>query len=122
METVKIFYLNLTKNILTFSVMRGTILLCVKVHAINRAKGGCLMDTDTLGSNCVVGFKQVTRGLKSDLFSQVFIALDADKHIKTLIEEEASKNSVDVVYVNTKEELGKLCGIEINAAAAALLK
>lgn len=80
------------------------------------------MDTDTLGPNYVVGFKQVTRGLKSDLFKQVFIALDADKDIKTLIEEEASKNSVDVVYINTKEELGKLCGIEINAAAAALLK
>ena len=80
------------------------------------------MDTDTLGPSSVVGFKQVIRGLKSNLFKQVFIALDADKDIKTLIEEEASKKSVDVVYINTKEELGKLCGIEINAAAAALLK
>lgn len=80
------------------------------------------MDTDTLGPSSVVGFKQVIRGLKSNLFKQVFIALDADKYIKTLIEEEADKKSVDVVYINTKEELGKLCGIEINAAAAALLK
>lgn len=116
------YFVKMHKNILTFFAMRGTIQLCVKVHAINRAKGGCLMDTDTLGPSSVVGFKQVIRGLKSNLFKQVFIALDADKHIKTLIEEEADKKSVDVVYINTKEELGKLCGIEINAAAAALLK
>lgn len=80
------------------------------------------MDTDTLGPSAIVGFNQVIRGLKSNLFKQVFIALDADKNIKKLIEEEADKKSVDVVYIDTKEELGKLCGIEINAAAAALLK
>lgn len=80
------------------------------------------MDTDTLGPNSIVGFKQVIRGLKSDLLKQVYIALDADNDIKSTIEKEAKKKSVELVYIDTKEELGKLCGIEINAAAAALLK
>lgn len=72
--------------------------------------------------NKVVGLKQVKRSLNSHDIEIVFIAEDADKKIKDEIEDLCKTNKIQVQYIVSMKELGSACGIDINAATAALLK
>ncbi len=72
--------------------------------------------------NKIVGAKQVKRALNSSLVDIVFIAEDAEKKVIGEIEELSNIKHIQIVRVNTMENLGKACGIDINAAVAALLK
>lgn len=72
--------------------------------------------------NKIVGAKQVKRALNSSLVELVYIADDADKKITMDIEELSISKQIQIVHVDTMETLGKACGIDINAAVAALLK
>ncbi|TJX12907.1 50S ribosomal protein L7ae-like protein [Tissierella creatinini] len=70
----------------------------------------------------IVGAKQVKRALNSSLVDVVFIADDAEKKVVEEIEELSNTKQIQIIRFNTMENLGKACGIDINAAAAALLK
>ncbi len=70
----------------------------------------------------IVGAKQVKRALNSSLVDVVFIADDAEKKVIEEIEELSNTKQIQIIRVNTMEKLGKACGIDINAAVAALLK
>lgn len=69
----------------------------------------------------IVGAKQVKRALAKPGVEMVFIALDADRKVTGEIEELCHSKSVPITYVDRMEELGEACGIDINAAVAALL-
>lgn len=74
-----------------------------------------------LEGNKVVGVKQTVKAIKSGEVKTVYLAKDADdkliQSVKILIDE----NSLEVVYITTMKELGKLCGIDVGAATAAVL-
>lgn len=74
-----------------------------------------------LEGNKVVGVKQTVKAIKNGIAKTIYIAKDADdkliQSVKVLIDE----NSLEVVYVNTMKDLGKLCGIDVGAATAAVL-
>lgn len=70
----------------------------------------------------IVGAKQVRRALDSSLVDLVFIADDAEKKVVGEIEELSNTKHVQIIRVTTMKDLGKACGIGINAAVAALLK
>lgn len=70
----------------------------------------------------IVGAKQVKRALNASKAHAVFIAEDADEKVTKEIKELCSSKGIQVISVKTKEDLGKACGIDINAAVAALLK
>ncbi len=72
--------------------------------------------------NRVVGAKQVKRALNSSKVEIVFIAEDAEKKVTSEIEELCKSKHIEIVLVDTMKNLGKACGIGINAAVAALLK
>ncbi len=69
----------------------------------------------------VVGAKQVKRALANSELEVVFIALDADKNVTDEIVELCKENQVHIQYVEKMQDLGQACGIDINAAVAALL-
>lgn len=75
-------------------------------------------------ANCdkVVGVKQVKRALNSDDIEAVFIAMDAESKITDEITKICSNKHIQVIYVENMKELGDACGIDVNAATAALLK
>jgi len=52
----------------------------------------------------------------------VFVADDAEKKVTKEIVELCNSKQIQIIHVNTMEDLGKACGIDINAAVAALLK
>jgi large subunit ribosomal protein L7A len=70
----------------------------------------------------VVGIKQSTRVVKEGTALVAYIAQDADHHVIQQLETLCVEKSIKVVKVNTMEELGKACGIEVGAASAVVLK
>jgi len=70
----------------------------------------------------VVGIKQSIRAVKEGTAHVAYIAQDADRHIIQQLETLCVEKSIEVVKVNTMEELGKACGIEVGAASAVVLK
>lgn len=79
--------------------------------------------TERLGSeNKVVGAKQVRRAIDLLEAQIVYIANDADDKIVLDIKKKCVNKEIPIVYVKNMAKLGKICGIDINAAVAALLK
>lgn len=68
----------------------------------------------------IVGTKQIIKALHSDDVAVVYIADDADIQIKEKIMEAIGQADVNLVYVETMDELGRACGIDVGSAAAAI--
>lgn len=69
----------------------------------------------------VVGAKQLKKALLSGRAKQVFLALNADPAITEPIEELCRQHSIMPIWVSSMAELGSVCGIEVGAAAAAVV-
>lgn len=77
---------------------------------------------DRLLGKKVIGVKQASKSIKNGLGKNLYIAKDADHKLTTSLVDLAQEHSVEVTYVETMKELGKLCGIEVGASAALILK
>jgi large subunit ribosomal protein L7A len=69
----------------------------------------------------VVGIKQTLRALEKDNAKVLYVAKDAQKQITLRSIEIAQSKNVPIVYIDTMEELGKACDVEVKAATAALI-
>ena len=69
----------------------------------------------------VVGIKQVKKAINSDMVSEVYIAEDAEEKVTQEILLLCQRHEIPILKVHTMKELGYACGIDINAATAALL-
>ena len=72
--------------------------------------------------NKVVGTKQVTRALKAGKAVRAYVANDADTFIFQQVIRAAEEAGVPCVRVDSMQELGIVCGVQVPAAAAAVLK
>ncbi|HMM23184.1 MAG TPA: ribosomal L7Ae/L30e/S12e/Gadd45 family protein [Selenomonadales bacterium] len=70
----------------------------------------------------VAGAKQVVKAVEKGRASLVVLAGNADARVTGPIRELCVKCGVAVETVPSMEELGKACGIEVGAAAVAILK
>lgn len=70
----------------------------------------------------VIGKKQTLRALENNEAEKIYISKDADLHVTKAIADECKKQNIEIIYFNTMKELGLACGINVNAAAAAVLK
>lgn len=66
----------------------------------------------------VVGIKQTMRMLEQGQLCEVFAARDSDYFVIRPLIAMADTKKVPVTYVDTRRELGRMCGIGIGAAAA----
>ena len=69
-----------------------------------------------------VGIKQTTKAIKQDIAKVLYVAEDADAFLIEQLIDAARSKHVEVVKVETMKKLGKACGIDVGAAAAAILK
>ena len=69
----------------------------------------------------VVGAKQLKKAVKAGRAKVVFLAENADPAVTEPLEVLCAANHIQVTWVRTMAELGRSCGIEVGAAAAALL-
>ena len=70
----------------------------------------------------VVGAKQLRKALQKGLAERVFLAENADPAITEPIAEMCRKHHIQITWVRSMAELGRACGIEVGAAAAAVIR
>lgn len=69
-----------------------------------------------------VGTKQTLKAVQAGTAGLVYLADDAEPKVVAPLAELASLKEVPIVRVATMAELGGWCGIEVGAAAAALIR
>jgi len=70
----------------------------------------------------VVGIKQARRAINKDEAQTVYVAEDAEPRLVQDVIDLCKEKSIEIIYVSSMRELGKACGIDVNAAVAAVLK
>lgn len=70
----------------------------------------------------VIGLKQTIKHIKDGRGQCLYIAKDADEKLINPVIELAKEESLQVIYVETMKELGILCGIDVGAAVALILR
>ena len=81
----------------------------------------CGLAPDLRTKDVVVGSKQLRKALAKDRARQVYLALNADPAITEPIMALCEVNHVPYAWVCDMQDLGRACGIEVGAAAAAVL-
>lgn len=69
----------------------------------------------------VVGAKQIRKGLSAGRFSLVYLAGNADPAITQPLETLCIQSNVSFTWVPSMKDLGHACGIDVGAAAAAVI-
>lgn len=69
----------------------------------------------------VVGTKEARKHLERDGVRKLFVAEDAEERVTADLLREAERRGVLIERVPSMAELGRACGIQVGAAAAALL-
>jgi large subunit ribosomal protein L7A len=81
------------------------------------------MSLDTLKTaKKTVGVKQVSKAVEKDLVQAVYIAQDAEQRLVEPLQVLCSQRKVEIKMTLSMVELGRSCGIEVGAAAVAVLK
>jgi len=73
------------------------------------------------GRRIVVGAKQLRKALQRGTARRVYLAGNADPAITEPIEQMCRQYDIDLAWVPSMLDLGKACGIEVGAAAAAAI-
>ena len=76
---------------------------------------------DLSGGSVVVGAKQLRKALRNGLVRRVFLARDADPAITSPIAQTCRDAHIEFVWIQSMKDLGRACGIEVGAAAAAVV-
>ena len=75
-----------------------------------------------MGKRTVAGAKQLRKAVLSGAAKEVFLAINADPAITEPIEALCQQNNVNYAWVRSMTDLGRACGIEVGAAAAAAIE
>ena len=67
----------------------------------------------------IVGTKQLKKALAAGRAHRVYLALNADPSITEMLADLCLRCGVEFAWVKSKTDLGRACGIEVGAAAAA---
>lgn len=69
----------------------------------------------------IIGTKQTVKALQSGKAKEVVVAKDADPKVVAKVASAATQVNVPILYVDSMKKLGKACGIEVSAAAVAII-
>ena len=70
----------------------------------------------------VIGIKQSVKAVEKKTAAAVYIADDADVRLISTLQQACRNQEVPAVTGYSMEELGRACGIDVGAAAVAVLK
>lgn len=68
----------------------------------------------------IIGTKQTVKAIKSGVVKEVVIAKDAEKRFIDPVIGEAERNGIPVSYVESREKLGRSCGIQVGTVVVAI--
>lgn len=69
-----------------------------------------------------IGIKQTMKAVQAGQVEEVYLSEDADKRLTEKVQQLCEEKGIPVIYVDSMRRLGKACGIEVGAAAAAIKK
>jgi len=69
-----------------------------------------------------IGINQTLKAVEHSFAHEVYVAEDADKRLTNKIALLCKEKGVPVIYVDSMKRLGRACGIDVGAAAAAIKK
>lgn len=75
-----------------------------------------------LSEKKVIGLRQVNRGIKDDQIRCVLIAEDTEPHIRQELLSTCRKARIPIKKFASKEEMGKMLGIDVACATVGILK
>lgn len=67
----------------------------------------------------VVGIKQTLRAIDKNSVTRVFVARDAENRVLSPLLSRCEEQGIPVIWVDTMREIGRACGVDVGAAAAA---
>ena len=70
----------------------------------------------------VVGVNQSLREVKKNNAQYVYIAKDADKDVIDELVKCCEEQNIEIKYIDTKKELGKMANVQVKVAALTILK
>lgn len=73
------------------------------------------------GKKVIVGSKQLRKALNKGCVRVVFLAENADPAVTDPIKGMCGQKNIQITWVPSMAELGRICGIEVGAAAAAVI-
>jgi len=82
----------------------------------------CGTEPNLTGRKVVVGSKQLRKALQAGRAEYVYLAENADPALTEPIAEMCGKLHIQITWVRSMAELGRACGIEVGAAAAAVIR
>lgn len=74
------------------------------------------------GKRLAVGKKQLKKAVLAGSVQAVFFAENADPALTQPLAQLCQQENIHITWVPTMAQLGKACGIEVGAAAAAVLQ
>ena len=77
---------------------------------------------DRLLGKKVIGIKQSAKALNNGEGKILYVASDAQNDLVKPVIELAQSLNVEIRFVDTMKELGRLCGIDVGAAVTLLLR
>ncbi|KEP25757.1 MULTISPECIES: 50S ribosomal protein L7ae-like protein [Bacillus] len=78
-------------------------------------------DKVSQAQSIIIGTKQTVKALKRDSVKEIVVAKDADPTLTASVMKLAQEKGVDILVVDSMKKLGKACGIEVGAAAVAIM-
>ena len=81
-----------------------------------------IMISDIDKPNLRVGYKQTVRALNENQAEKVFVTLDSEDRISESVKELCKKQNVPFEIIDTMRELGSMCGIDVGASCAVVIK
>ncbi|HWL12423.1 MAG TPA: 50S ribosomal protein L7ae-like protein [Ureibacillus sp.] len=72
-------------------------------------------------SKIVVGTKQTVKALKTGIAKEILVAKDADLMLVRELTKVAEEKNIPYILVDSMKKLGESCGIEVGAAAVAII-
>ncbi|QQF63984.1 50S ribosomal protein L7ae-like protein [Bacillus mojavensis] len=78
-------------------------------------------DKVSQAKSIIIGTKQTVKALKRGSVKEVVVAKDADPILTSGVIKLAKDNGIAVSMVESMKKLGKACGIEVGAAAVAIM-
>lgn len=69
----------------------------------------------------IIGTKQTVKALQTTTVLEVVVAEDADRRVINKVLQTAEEQHVTVTKVDSMKKLGRACGIEVGAAAVAII-
>ena len=73
-------------------------------------------------SRKVIGTRRLVRAVQAGEVAEVYLASDADLFIVRQVRQACNEAGVRIVEVESKKQLGELCGVDVKTASAGILK